>query len=70
MNRTNNNPISVQVNGVQSVIDSITAENISAYIDLTNYTEGTYDVDVQIESTDPKVSYVVSSQVNVVITSG
>ena len=70
VNRTNNNPISVQVKGVQSVIDSITAENISAYIDLTNYTEGTYDVDVQIESTDPKVSYVVSSQVNVVITSG
>lgn len=68
VNRTNNDPISVQVKGVQSVIDSITADNISAYIDLTNYTAGTYDVDVQIESNDPKVNYVVSSQVNIVIT--
>ena len=68
VNRTNDDPISVQVKGVQSVIDSITEDNISAYIDLANYTEGTYDVDVQISSTDPKVKYVVSNKVNIVIT--
>ena len=68
VNRTDANPISVQVVGVQSVIDSITAENISAYIDLSGYSAGTYNVDVKIDSTDPRVKYVVSSQVGVVIT--
>ena len=67
VNRTNNDTISVQVKGVQSVIDSITADDISAYIDLSNYTAGTYDIDVQIENSDPRVTFVVSSQINVVI---
>ncbi len=70
VNRTDDNPIAVQVKGVQSVIDAITEENISAYIDLANYTPGTYDVDVKIESTDPRVTYVVASKVNIVITNG
>ena len=68
VNRTNDDPISVQVKGVQSVIDSINESNIAAYIDLTNYTAGTYDVDVQIENTDSRIKYVVSNKVNVVIT--
>lgn len=68
VNRTDDTAISVQVKGVQSVIDSITADNISAYIDLSNYRAGTYDVDVQIDNSDPKVKYVVSSKVKVVIT--
>ncbi len=67
VNRTDENPISVQIKGVQSVIDAITEENISAYIDLANYTPGTYDVDIKIDSTDPRVSYVVASKVNIVI---
>lgn len=67
VNRTSEEPISVQVKGVQSVIDTITEENISAYIDLANYTAGTHDVEVQIESTDPRVQFVVTSKVNVVI---
>jgi len=67
VNRTTNDPISVQVKGVQSVIDTITEESISAYIDLANYTAGTHDVDVKIESTDPRVTFVVTSKVNVVI---
>ena len=45
----------------------ITEENISAYIDLANYTPGTYDVDIKIDSTDLRVSYVVASKVNIVI---
>ena len=65
---TNSDAISVQVKGVQSVIDSIDESDISAYIDLTDYTEGTHDIDVKIENTDPRVTYVVSSKINVVIT--
>ncbi len=68
VNRTNSDAISVQVKGVQSVIDSIDESDISAYIDLTDYTEGTHDIDVKIENTDPRVTYVVSSKINVVIT--
>ena len=68
VNRTNSDAISVQVKGVQSVIDSIDESDISAYIDLTDYTEGTHDIDVKIENSDPRVTYVVSSKINVVIT--
>ncbi len=68
-NRTNNDPIAIQVKGVQSVIDSITEENISAYIDLANYTAGTYDVDVYIDNTDPRVNFVVTNKINIVISS-
>lgn len=68
VNRTNSDAISVQVKGVQSVIDSIDESDISAYIDLTDYIEGTHDIDVKIENTDPRVTYVVSSKINVVIT--
>ncbi len=67
VNRTDENPIAVQVKGVQSVIDTITEENISAYIDLANYTAGNFDVDIKIENTDPRVQFVVTSKVNIVI---
>lgn len=67
VNRTDSNPVQIQVKGVQSVIDTISEENISASIDLTNYTEGTYDVDVTVNQNDPRVKYVVTSKVNVVI---
>lgn len=49
--------ISVNVKGVQSVIDSITADSISAYIDLSGYTEGEYEVDVNVEGSDVRVQY-------------
>lgn len=68
VNRTDAQPISIQVKGVQSVIDTITPENISAYIDLSNYGVGTYNVDIHIDSTDSKVKYVVTSQVSIIIT--
>ena len=68
VNRTDTNPIAIQVKGVQSVIDSITEENISAYVDLSGYTAGDYEVELKIESDDPRVSYVVSSKVNLKIT--
>lgn len=61
-------PVQVQVKGVGSVIDNITADNIDAYFDLANYKEGNYEVDVKIDSNDPKVNYVVTSKVKIFIT--
>ena len=57
--------VPVIVRGVQSVIDEVDASNINAYIDLTGYTPGEYDVEVQIENDDPRLNYVVSSTVHV-----
>ncbi|MCM1052656.1 MAG: CdaR family protein [Ruminococcus sp.] len=62
------NSIKVIVKGVQSVLDTVTENTINAYIDLENYTAGEYDVQVKIDSNDPKVNYVVSSTVKVKIT--
>ena len=56
------------VKGVQSVIDSITSENITAYLDLEGYGVGEYDVPVKIENDDPKLNYVVGTTVKVRIT--
>ncbi len=64
---TNSN-VNVIVKGVQSVIDSITSENITAYLDLEGYGVGEYEVPVKIENDDPKLNYVVSSVVKVRIT--
>ena len=50
--------IEVNVKGVSNVIDAITADNISAYIDLSGYTEGEYEVDVNVEGTDTRAQYV------------
>ena len=60
--------ISVQVIGVQSVIDSITASDIKAYIDLTGYTIGNHTVPVQVKGNNPMAQYIVSSSVNINIT--
>jgi len=58
--------IPVQVKGVQSVIDSVDASNINAYIDLAGYTVGdNQEVDVRIESNDPRLSFVVSSKISI-----
>ena len=61
------NSVTVQVKGVQSVIDSIKAENIQAFIDLTNYTTGTHTVNVQIDNDDPRLQYIVSGTLEIVI---
>lgn len=60
--------ISVQVIGVQSVIDSINASDIKAYIDLTGYTVGNHTVPVQVKGNNPMAQYIVSSSVNINIT--
>lgn len=60
--------VNVIVKGVQSVIDGVTSNNINAYIDLEGYGAGEYDVEVKIDSKDPRIKYVVSSTVKVRIT--
>ena len=65
--RTSSN-VNAIVKGVQSVIDSITSENITAYLDLEGYGVGEYDVPVKIENDDPKLNYVVGTTVKVRIT--
>ena len=50
--------IQVNVKGVSSVIDQITADNITAYIDLSGYAEGEHEVDVNVEGTDVRAEYV------------
>lgn len=49
--------VTVTLKGVQNVIDSITADDIKAYIDLDGYTEGEYEVEVKVEGSDNKVQY-------------
>lgn len=60
--------ISVQVKGVQSVIDSIKADNISAYTDLSGYGVGDYEVEVKIENDDPRLHFIVTTKVKINIT--
>ena len=50
--------VQVNVKGVSTVIDSITSDNISAYIDLAGFVEGEYEVDVNVECSDVRVLYV------------
>ena len=49
--------VTVVVKGVQSVIDTITEENIKVYVDLTGYGPGTHDIDVIVEGSDVRVTY-------------
>lgn len=57
--------VSVQVKGVQSVIDSINPDNITAYIDLAGKTAGDYELDVKFDNVDPKVKLVALNKVNI-----
>ena len=50
--------VTVNVQGVSSVLDNITAEDINAYIDLKDYEPGEYEVEVKVEGTDSRVQYV------------
>lgn len=62
--------LEIQVIGVQSVLDSIDEENpgINAFVDLTGYTIGTYpDVPVQVEGNDSRLQYIVTKNVEIII---
>lgn len=51
--------VSVSVKGVESVINSLTNDDVKAYIDLKAYNKpGEYEVPVKVEGTDSRVYYV------------
>lgn len=49
--------VTVIVKGVESVIKNITASSIIAYVDLSGYGPGTYDIPVQVEGDNLTVTY-------------
>ena len=59
--------VEVQVIGVESVINEIDENSITAYVDLTGLTIGTYSVIVQVEGPDSRLQYVVTKNVNVIL---
>ena len=59
--------VEVQVIGVESVINEIDENSITAYVDLTGLTIGTYSVMVQVEGPDSRLQYVVTKNVNVIL---
>ena len=42
---------------MSSVVDSITSDDVVAYIDLEGYTAGTHEVEVKVEGNDARVQY-------------
>ena len=50
--------VTVTVKGVKSVIDNISASDISAYIDLSGYTAGIHEVNINVEGLELKAQYV------------
>jgi len=49
--------VTVNLKGVESVIENITSEDVTAYVDLKGYTEGEHEVEVKVEGKDNKVQY-------------
>lgn len=49
--------VTVNIKGVSSVINSISATDIVAYLDLGGYGEGEHEVDVKVDGSDVKVQY-------------
>ena len=60
--------VSVQVVGVESVINSVSDKDISAYVDLSGYAAGDYEAEVQIENNDPRLNFIVNNKVGIKIT--
>ncbi|MBQ9011067.1 MAG: hypothetical protein IJ093_00245 [Bacilli bacterium] len=50
--------VDVTAVGVSSVIKNLSADDITAYIDLKNYEAGEYEVPVGVEGTDSRVQFV------------
>lgn len=49
--------VDVSLKGVATVVENIKAEDVTAYVDLSGYGPGTYDVDVVVEGSDLRVQY-------------
>ena len=60
--------IKVIAKGVSTALDNLDISKIKAYIDLSGYTAGTYEVPVKIESDDSRYTLVpANSKVNIKI---
>lgn len=57
--------IPVVAKGVQSALDTVSSDSISAYIDLAGYKAGEYEVEVKIDSDDPRIDFVVTNKVKI-----
>ncbi len=64
-NIVSDNSITVQVKGVASVINSIEAEDINAYVDLAGVEKGEREVEIKIDNNNPLVTYIVSSKIRI-----
>lgn len=49
--------VTVNAKGVSSVLKNVTADDITAYIDLKDYEPGEYEVPVKVEGTESRVQY-------------
>lgn len=49
--------VNVNVKGYNSIIKNITADSITAYVDLDGLTAGTHEVEVKVEGSEPFVEY-------------
>lgn len=56
-NSTSDAVVTVNLKGVSSIIEAIDSNDLVAYIDLAGLTEGTHEVEVQIEGADSRVTY-------------
>lgn len=54
----NSTKVAVTVKGVDDVVNKVTSSDINAYIDLSGYTVGEYEVPVNVEGKDVKAQYV------------
>lgn len=52
-----NSVIEVEANGTKSVLSSIKAEDITAYVDLKGKTEGVYELEVKVKGKNPLAVY-------------
>lgn len=53
-----NGVIEVEVKGAQSVIDSVQASDITAYVDLKGLSEGQHELNVEVKGSNPLATYV------------
>lgn len=64
----NDRTITVIAKGVSSALESLDTSKIKAYVDLSGYTAGTYEVDVKLETDDSRYTLVsTTSRVNIKI---
>ena len=58
----NDTNVTIILKGVASVINEIQPSDVTAYLDLSGYSEGEYEVEVQVEGNDTRVEYVAKTK--------